>query len=105
MSVNDDTTPPTTDSSAPLDVSTPAPTGAANVPNLMMIGAMPINTQMNVETDILETVVFSETFCRFRLQNKGILHSNSKIVFALDTTSGSNCRLYSTSKYWNTFYN
>lgn len=89
MSVNDDTTPPTTDSSAPLDVSTPAPTAAANVPNLMMIGAMPINTQMNVETDILETVVFSETFCRFRLQNKGILHSNSKIVFALDTSSGS----------------
>ena len=56
MSVNDDTTPPTTDSSAPLDVSTPAPTGAANVPNLMMIGAMPINTQMNVETDRLFVV-------------------------------------------------
>ncbi len=90
MSVNDDTTPPTTDSSAPLDTSSAAPTGAANVPDLMKIGAMPINTQMDVETDILEPVVFSETFCRFRLQNKGILHSNSKLTFGLDVTSGSN---------------
>lgn len=89
MSVNDDTTPPTTESSAPLDASTAGVSAPANVPDLMRIGAMPINTQMDVETDILESIVFSETFCRFRLQNKGILHSNSKIVFALDTSSGS----------------
>jgi len=53
------------------------------VPDLMKIGAVPTNTQMDVETDILEPVVQSETFCRFRLQNKGILHSNSKLTFSV----------------------
>ena len=85
----DDTTPPTTTESAPLDVSTPSVQAPANVPDLMKIGAMPVNTQMDVETDILEPVVFSDTFARFRLQNKGILHSNSKLTFGIDITSGS----------------
>ena len=89
MSVNDSTTPPTTDTSAPLDVSTPSVNAPANVPDLMRIGAMPINTQMEVDTDILDPVIFSESFCRFRLQNKGILHSNSKLTFGLDISSGS----------------
>ena len=92
MSVNDSYTPPTTESSKPLDVSSAPPTAAANVPDLMKIGAMPINTQMEVETDILDPVVFSETFCRYRLQNKGILHSNSKLTFGLDVSSGSNAK-------------
>ncbi len=90
MSSNDDTTsPPTTTESAPLDVSTPSVQAPANVPDLMKIGAMPVNTQMDVETDILEPVVFSDTFARFRLQNKGILHSNSKITFGIDISNGS----------------
>ena len=92
MSVNDSYTPPTTESSKPLDVSSAPPTAAANVPDLMKIGAMPINTQMEVETDILDPIVFSETFCRYRLQNKGILHSNSKLTFGLDVSSGSNAK-------------
>jgi hypothetical protein len=75
-------------SAAPLDVSSAAPQGAPNVPNLMVIGAMPVNTQMDVETDILDSVVNNESFCRFRLQNKGILHSNSKLTFSLDTSTG-----------------
>ena len=76
-------------SAAPLDVSSAAPQAAPNVPNLMVIGAMPVNTQMDVETDILDSVVNNESFCRFRLQNKGILHSNSKLTFSIDTSSGS----------------
>ena len=58
------------------------------VPDLMKIGAVPTNTQMNVDTDILEAVVQSESFCRFRLQNKGILHSNSKLTFAVNANTG-----------------
>ena len=38
---------------------------------------------MEVETDILEPVVHSQTFCRFALDRKGILSSNSKITFGL----------------------
>ena len=58
------------------------------VPDLMRIGALPSNTQMDVETDILEPIVQSESFCRFRLQNKGILHSNSKLTFAVNANTG-----------------
>jgi hypothetical protein len=82
----------TTVSAPSLDTSTPGAVGPANVPNLMQIGSMPINTAMDVETDILEPVVFSETFCRFRLQNKGILHSNSKLTFSVDISSGSGAK-------------
>lgn len=60
---------------------------AGQVPDLMKIGAAQVNTQMDVETDILEPVVFNQKFTRFRLQNKGILHSNSKLTFAVDVTS------------------
>ena len=63
--------------------SAPAPQ-AGMVPDLMKIGPAQVNTQMDVETDILEPVVFNQRFTRFRLQNKGILHSNSKLTFAVD---------------------
>ena len=86
--MDDDTIPATTTPSPSLDVSTPAVKAPSDVPDLMRIGAMPINTQMDVETDILEPVVFSENFARFRLSNKGILHSNSKLTFGLDITDG-----------------
>lgn len=60
---------------------------AGMVPDLMKIGPAQVNTQMDVETDILEPVVFNQNFCRFRLQNKGILHSNSKLTFSIDVTN------------------
>ena len=66
-----------------MDMKQSAPT-QGNVPDLMKIGPVSVNTQMDVETDILEPVVFSQRFCRFRLQNKGILHSNSKLTFSVD---------------------
>ena len=56
-------------------------TGA--VPDLVRIGQIPVNTAIDIETDILDPVVHSDTFCRFQFQNKGILHSNSKIILRL----------------------
>ena len=83
--MSEDPVPTTISSGEPLDASS-RPAGASaptNVPDLMKIGAVPTNTLMDVETDILEPVVQNQSFCRFRLQNKGILHSNSKLTFAV----------------------
>ena len=76
---------PETQRSAPsLDVSTPAGgMSGTQIPDLMKIGSAPTNTQLDVESDILEPVVFNESFARYRLQNKGILHSNSKLTFSV----------------------
>ena len=56
----------------------------SQIPDLLNIGAIPTDQTMDVETSVLEPVVHSDSFCRFVLQNKGILHSHSKIVFALN---------------------
>ena len=60
-----------------------APAPSTNVPDLVRIGMIPTNTAINIETDVLDPVVHSDTFCRFQLQNKGILHSHSKIILRL----------------------
>ncbi len=54
------------------------------VPDLMRIGSIPSDLLQDVETDVLDPVVFSQSFCRFTLQNKGFLHSMSRLTFALD---------------------
>ena len=61
----------------------PSPANAGAIPDLVKIGQIPTNTAIDIETDILDPVVHSDTFCRFQLQNKGILHSNSKIILRL----------------------
>jgi hypothetical protein len=58
----------------------PAP---ANVPEIVRIGAIPSNLMMDVDSDILEPVVSSQSFMRYVLDNKGLLHSNSKLVFSM----------------------
>jgi hypothetical protein len=80
-------TPDTTMTSAP---SKPM----SNVPDLLRVGTIPDNTVIDVETDILDSVVFNQTFCRFQLQNKGILHSNSKISISASLSSASNVRAF-----------
>jgi len=60
---------------------------ASAIPDLVKIGAIPTNTAIEVDTDILDPVVRSDTFCRFQFQNKGILHSHSKISIRLQETS------------------
>ena len=52
---------------------------ATQIPDLLKIGSIPTDTQMDVDSDILDPVVQNDTFIRFVLQNKGLLHSHSKI--------------------------
>ncbi len=59
------------------------------IPDLIKIGSIPGDMDMSVDTDTLEPVVKSNTFCRFTLQNKGFMNSFSKIVLGLDTVAGS----------------
>ena len=64
-----------------------APSGSApsvssgQIPDLLKIGAVQTNLQMEVDTDVIDPVVQNSKFIRFTLQNKGILHSHSKIQF------------------------
>lgn len=58
--------------------------GQGAIPDLVKIGTIPSDTAIDVATEILEPVSFSQSECRFILSNKGILHSNSRITFAGD---------------------
>ena len=71
-------------SSTPTSMSSKqeASVAPSTVPDLLRVGTIPDNTEIEVETDVLDSVVFSQSFCRFQLQNKGILHSNSKITLS-----------------------
>lgn len=60
------------------------------VPNFMRLGEVPVDYLQEMETDLLEAVVFQEGngstvdgFVRWQLQNKGFLHSHSKIFMSL----------------------
>jgi hypothetical protein len=60
------------------------------IPDLVKIGSIPSSTQMDIETSILEPVQHSQSTCRFVLENKGLLHSNSKLVFSVTDPAGTN---------------
>jgi hypothetical protein len=68
----------------PSDMVTPE-----TIPNFLMLEQIPANYVQQLETDLLEPVVFSngaattDGFARFTLQNKGFLHSHSKIFVGL----------------------
>jgi len=63
-------------------------------PDFLMLQSIPVNYVQQLETDLLEPVVFnqgsatSDGFARFTLQNKGFLHSHSKIFIALKKPAG-----------------
>ena len=67
-----------------------------DIPNFLMLDQIPVNYEQQLETDLLEPVVFSQGaattdgFARFTLQNKGFLHSHSKIFVALKPGAGQN---------------
>ena len=61
---------------------------ATQIPDLVRIGSVATDTAISVTTDILDPVIFSESEARFVLDNKGILHSNSRITFSTDGTVG-----------------
>ena len=69
------------------------------IPNFIKLDQIPTNYVQQLETDLLEPVVFSQGsstndgFCRFTLQNKGFLHSHSKLFVALKPTA-TNTRNY-----------
>lgn len=70
-------------------VSTTPDTGSAPIPDFLQLQQIPVNYIQQVETDLLEPVVFTQGstttdgFCRFTLQNKGFLHSHSKIFVSI----------------------
>ncbi len=53
------------------------------IPNLIKIGSIPVDMNIDVDTDVLEPVVSSQTFARFVLEKKGFMNSFSKITLAL----------------------
>ena len=62
----------------------------AEIPNFMRLGSVPVNYVQEIETDLLEPVIFNDGsgstvdgFVRFQLQQKGFLHSHSKIFMSL----------------------
>ena len=77
----------------------PSQPQASQIPDLVRIGSIPTDTAINVQTDILDPVIFSEREARFVLDNKGILHSNSRITFStLGDTSASEVAGESTAR-------
>jgi hypothetical protein len=62
------------------------PEPQTRVPNLMKVGEIPVDMEVDNDTSVLDPVVNTNTFCRFVLDNKGFLHSNSKITLGVDKT-------------------
>ena len=64
-----------------------------SIPNLITLSQIPSNMMQKIETDLLDPVVFNQGsattdgFCRFQLQNKGILHSHSKIFLSVEANA------------------
>ena len=67
-----------------------------SIPNLISLSQIPSNMETKIETDLLEPVVFNQGdtardgFCRFTLQNKGFLHSHSKLFLSVTPGTGVN---------------
>lgn len=65
-----------------------------SIPNLISLSQIPVNFLQSVETDLLEPVVFNQGsatadgFTRFTLQNKGFLHSHSKVFLSVQAGTG-----------------
>ncbi len=71
-----------------------------SIPNLISLSQIPTNMETELETDLLEPVVFtqgnaaSDGFCRFTLQNKGFLHSHSKVFLSIVPGAGVNSAFF-----------
>lgn len=53
-------------------------------PDFLRAGAQITDPTQRIDTDILEPVVQSESFIRFRFQNKGLLNPQSRITFQIE---------------------
>ena len=64
-----------------------------SIPDLISLTQIPVNYAQKIETDLLEPVVFNQGssttdgFCRFTLQNKGFLHSHSKLFLSVEANA------------------
>ena len=64
------------------------------IPDFVRLGSIPVDYVQHVETDLMEAVVQQNGsadrtgFCRFTLQNKGFLHSHSKLLVGLVPAAG-----------------
>ena len=74
---------------------------APSVPNFMRLGSVPVNYLQEVETDLLEPVIFNDGsgtsvdgFIRWQLQSKGFLHSHSKIFLSVKPNSTTSRAMY-----------
>ena len=59
----------------------------SQIPDLIKIGAVPSDMEVDVDTDILDPVIVNNGFCRFTLLKKGFMNSFSKITLGLNTFS------------------
>ena len=64
----------------------------SQIPDLLRIGEIPSNMAMEVETQIVEPVINTESFVRFGLRRSGFLHSDSKLLLSLDASSFTDIR-------------
>ena len=60
----------------------------SQIPDLIRIGSVPSDMEVSVDSDILEPVVSSNTFCRFTLLKKGFMNSFSKIAIGCNAVAG-----------------
>jgi hypothetical protein len=69
------------------------PMSEGSIPDLISLSQIPSNMIQQIETDLLEPVVFNQGsstqdgFCRFTLQNKGFLHSHSKLFISVQANA------------------
>ena len=69
------------------------PMSEGSIPDLISLSQIPSNMIQQIETDLLEPVVFNQGsstqdgFCRFTLQNKGFLHSHSKLFISVEANA------------------
>ena len=57
--------------------------GQDAIPDLLRVGEISSNQLAHIDTEVLEPVIFSESFIRFQLTNKGFLNPYSRICFSL----------------------
>ena len=54
-----------------------------SIPEMLKPGAISSDSEERIDTDILEPVIFTESFIRYELQNKGLLNPQSRLTFSL----------------------
>tara|TARA_R110000824_G_scaffold154504_1_gene326690 strand:+ start:851 stop:2284 length:1434 start_codon:yes stop_codon:yes gene_type:complete len=59
----------------------------SKIPNLMNIGSITSDMNMDYDTMVLDPVVNNQNFCRFVLDNRGFLNSFSRIQLAMTKTA------------------